>query len=73
MLQLDFLNLYIVIFLNSLPICVIWAEVVGTHWDFIPSQISQAGKDGSAMLTTTAIRRDVSAFRVLAGGNDVGQ
>jgi hypothetical protein len=72
MLQLDFLSLYIVRFLNSLTICVIWAALVASHRDVVPSQIWQAGRGGYAMLTITIVGRDVSAFRVLAGGNDVG-
>lgn len=39
MVQLDFLTLYIVIFLNSLTVCVIWAAIVAMHRDFVPSQI----------------------------------
>lgn len=39
MIQLDFLTLYIVIFLNSLTVCVIWVAVVAIRRDFVPAQI----------------------------------
>ncbi len=37
--KLDFLTLYIVIFLNSLTICVIWAAVAFSYRDFKPPRI----------------------------------
>lgn len=70
MLKLDSPTLYIVIFLNSLTICVIWTWFIASDRDFIPLQIWQAGRDGYTMLTTTVVGRYVSAFRV--GGDDVG-
>ncbi|WP_292159255.1 GGDEF domain-containing protein [Mesorhizobium sp.] len=42
------------------------------HADVALYKVKQAGRDGYATLTTTVVGRDVAAFRVVAGGSDVG-
>ena len=66
MLQLDFLTLCIVIFLNLLTVSVVRA--VGL---FCRSSIPRRFGGGLWDADILAIARKVSAFHVLAGGNDV--